>query len=200
MKKTNYDRMNEVYEAALKVFAKYGFKKATVEEIAQTIGLTKGALYQYCEDKRDLYIKAVKYGMTKWQNKVLNEIIDIEDIRLQFRMLCKKAMMYLSDDKDLRDIIVNDPDIFPISFKNDPYKEINDISMMYLRNILGKGISKGVFRQLDIDLNTKLLFSIYKMIILETYVLGDQDSEKVFDGIIDMVSQGFFISNDEKNI
>jgi AcrR family transcriptional regulator len=186
------ERKNEIYEAALKVFGVFGYKKATVEEIAAELKLTKGALYQYAENKKDLYRKAVEYGLIKWQNKVLCEISDTDDICLRFRQLCKKAMMYLSEDKDLRNIIIRDPGIFPISFKNDPYKQINDVSMTFLRDLIDEGIAEGKFRELDSGFTTKMLFSIYKMLILETYILGEQETERVFDAAIDIISQGFF--------
>lgn len=186
-------RTGELYEAALRVFGKYGYKKATVEDIAQELGLTKGALYQYTKNKRTLYEKSVEYGMYKWQEKTLDTVKDIGDVVLKLKILCRNALGYLSKDINLRTIIMHDPDVFPISFKMDPYKDLNDSSMKYLKSVLDEGVKSKKFRDIDTDIMTKLLFSIYKMLILETYVLEEQDLDRVYDSAIDLILRGFVI-------
>lgn len=186
-------RMIEVYEAALKVFSKFGYKKSTVEDIANELGLTKGAIYQYVKNKKTLYEKAVEHGMYKWQEKTLNSVKDVDDIVLKLKLLCKNAFFYLAKDKKLRSIIVHDPSVFPISFKKDPYKDINDSSMNYLKGVLDEGVKINRFRDIDTGITTKLLFSIYKMLILETYVLEEQDLNMVYDSAIDLILRGFIV-------
>ena len=47
------EKQEAIYEAALRVFARYGFRKTTVEDIARELGMTKGNLYLYARDKRE---------------------------------------------------------------------------------------------------------------------------------------------------
>ena len=55
---------NEViYEAALKVFAKYGYRKTTLEDIAGEMDMTAANLYAYFQSKRELYEQTVSYAM-----------------------------------------------------------------------------------------------------------------------------------------
>lgn len=61
MKRTN--RFEEVMVGALQVFAEYGYKKATVEDIAARLGLTKGALYLCARDKLDLYEQSIRQAL-----------------------------------------------------------------------------------------------------------------------------------------
>lgn len=186
------DKTIEIYNAALKVFSQYGFKKSTVSDIAEELGFTKGALYQYVISKQDLYDKAVRYGLIRWQNKVKKAISDQTDVELQFETMCKKAFQYLSEDRVLKEILIKDPDIFPLSFKNDPYKEINNQSVELLKRILDKGIEQKKFRTMDTNLMANVLFSIYKMLIIETYVLGEQDANKIMDETVCLVTRGFY--------
>ncbi len=46
------ERNDEVMKAAFEVFAEYGYRKATLDDIAQRLGLTKSALYLYSDGKR----------------------------------------------------------------------------------------------------------------------------------------------------
>ncbi|MFZ5354496.1 MAG: TetR/AcrR family transcriptional regulator [Bacillota bacterium] len=187
------DKILEIYEAALKVFAEYGFKKATVEDIASHLGLTKGALYIYIRDKKELYEKAVGYAMLKWQNRVKDAVSKEDDVEKQFYIMCYKAYEYLAEDAILRKILVKDPSIFPIFPLQDPYGEINNSSIDLLRGILKKGVEEKRFRNVDIDVVTKLIFTLYKMMILETYVINDEAPKLVFSELVNLITKGLFI-------
>jgi len=184
------DKLNEIYAAALTVFSEYGYKKATLEDIAAQLGLTKGALYQYAKSKKDLYYRTVEFSLLNWQCKVFDAVSKETDVEKQFIVLCKMACIYLSEDIMLKKILIKDPSIFPISFNTDPFKTVNNTSMNFLRSILDKGISENKFRRMDTELMTRFLFSIYKMLIIETYVLEEQDAN--IDSVIDIITQGFF--------
>ncbi len=46
---------DRITEAALQVFARNGYHDATMDDIAERLGVSKGALYQYFKSKEDLY-------------------------------------------------------------------------------------------------------------------------------------------------
>lgn len=185
-------KLEEIYAAGLRIFSKYGFKKSTVEDVAAELGWTKGALYQYVESKQDLYKKCASYGFKRWQERVLSKVEEIVDIKLRFETMCLKAFQYLKDDTELRELLIKDPDLFPLSFEKDPYKDINSDSKNFMRDILEKGVKSGDFAIDDIDLTVRLLFSIYKMVIIETYVLAEHDTNRVFKTCIALVTNGFY--------
>ncbi len=45
----------DIIDSAAEVFIKYGFKKATIEDIAKKINKAKGYIYYYFKDKEDLF-------------------------------------------------------------------------------------------------------------------------------------------------
>ena len=49
------EKHTRALDAALKVFAKYGYAAATMDAIAAEAGLTKPTLYQYFPSKDDLF-------------------------------------------------------------------------------------------------------------------------------------------------
>ncbi len=184
-------RTEEIYAAALRLFADYGFKKTTMEDVARELDITKGALYIYVEDKKDLYQKTVGWALLKWQNRVREATTAEADIVEKFRILCRKSLQYLAEDKELRQVLMQDPDIFPMSSRHDPYAEINSNSLNMLREILQQGMEAGCFRSVDADNTAKFLFSVYKMFIIKTYVLDEGDSpEQLFEEAIDLITPG----------
>lgn len=185
------DKLPRIYETALRVFARYGYKRTRVEDIADELGMTKGNIYLYADNKRDLYEKAVAHGLTRWQAMVGKAVARLDDPIEQFMVMCKKSYVYLSRDVALRTVLINDPSIFPLSRREDPFSEINRASMDLLRNVLSRGVAEGKFRAVDVDHLTELLFSIYVMFIIKTYVKSEgKSSQKMFEQGIDVVLHG----------
>ena len=48
------DRMVEIMEAAVKLFAKKGYHATSISDISEAVGLGRGALYYYIQSKEDL--------------------------------------------------------------------------------------------------------------------------------------------------
>ncbi len=55
-----------ILRAAVKAFARFGFKKASVEEIAREAGVAKGTVYLACDSKEDLYYQALNREVRSW--------------------------------------------------------------------------------------------------------------------------------------
>ena len=115
----NPKKLEELYTAAIKVFGKFGYKKATVEDIAAEMGWTKGAIYSYVKSKKDLYDKDVKSRMRKWLKKAMESLEEQGDIKEKFGELCRKSFLYLSQDVELKQLLINDPKIFPLTLNEE---------------------------------------------------------------------------------
>lgn len=187
-------KLQEIINASLKTFARYGYKKTTMEEIAGALDMTKGALYLYVDNKKDLYEKTVSAALINWQARV-KEAVDLEtEPSEKLKVLSFKAFQYLSDNIDLRKVLIQDPDIFPMFPREDPYFLINENSRKMLKAIMEEGIDKGQFRPVDVDSVAWLLFSIYKMFIIDTYILSEKESTiKLFQEAVELVIHGLLI-------
>jgi AcrR family transcriptional regulator len=182
-----------IYEAALGVFADYGFKKATMDDIAAELGMTKGNLYRYAANKKDLYRSTVRHAMLRWQGRVREAIQQESDAERQFHVMCRKAVSYLAQDDALRRLLVRDPDIFPMFPANDPYADINANSVAMIRSILERGIAEQRFRAVDLETVPEIIFSVYKMFIIRMYIKSqDRAQEEMFTQMVALITQGLF--------
>jgi AcrR family transcriptional regulator len=195
----NRERVAEVNSAALKVFSKYGFKKTTVEDIAAELGLTKGALYQYAEGKKDLYEQAVRSGLLEWQEKVFNAVREIERVDQRFVVLCQTAFTILFEDPILKRIMVNDPSLFPTHYSKSSFKKINDDAMDLVRSLFEQGIKEKVFKPMSVDAMIKILFSVYKMLVIDTYLMDEPDALLMMESLLKALTEGFFASPPTEN-
>ncbi len=190
------ENIETIYTAALKTFARFGYQKTTVEDIAKTINMTKGNLYLYVKNKKDLYRGTVAWALQNWQFRVAAAVDRETDARRRFEVMCFKAVEYLSSDKYFRQVLIHDPDIFPMFPQKDPFEEINRNSVMMIKNILEQGIKEKVFRKVDVGRVSEIIFLIYKMFIIRTYIKNETDfMQQVFAETVELVTHGLFIES-----
>ncbi len=69
-RKKNTDIRNEILKAALTLFGQYGFKKTTVDEIAERAGIGKGTVYLHFSNKEDILCANVKENAERMLKKL----------------------------------------------------------------------------------------------------------------------------------
>ena len=185
--------ITDIYDAALTVFAQYGYKKATLSDIARELDMTGSNFYRYVKSKKDLYQQAVGHALLQWQAYSIDAMPTDADAKTQFKAMCYNAVEYLSINHTFRKLLVRDPDIFPIFPENDPYEQINRNSIDLIKTVLQKGIDSREFIDIDPETVGGLLWLVYKTFIIQIYVKNHssamQDSWKVF---IDLITEGLF--------
>jgi AcrR family transcriptional regulator len=73
-------RDSDVVEAAAKVFYQKGYPDATVQDIADELGILKGSLYHYVDTKEDLLFQLIEQVHSEVQ-RILDEIRAEEDLK-----------------------------------------------------------------------------------------------------------------------
>jgi AcrR family transcriptional regulator len=186
-------KIEEICRAALKSFSAYGYRKTTVGDVAEELGMTQSNLYFYVKDKQDLYERAVSFALEQWQQYVREAIQGESDVRQRFLVLCTSAVEYLIENEEMRRILVRDPDIFPMVGDDDPYEAINNRSAQMIRSVLDQGMAESVFRQLDAGKTSQVILMIYKMLVIHTYIRTDKEFiQDMFGHILDLMTQGLF--------
>ncbi len=181
----------KIFETALEVFARYGFRRTRVEDIATELDMATGTLYRYVKDKKDLYEKTVRFGIRRWQSKVFEAIADVEDVTEQFIVMGKKGYGYLAEDLHLRQILIDDPSIFPLAPRKVRFPEIDTASINLIKSILQKGVEQEKFANIDIDMTAELFYSFYVMFIIKTYIKSDGHStEEMFEHGLELILTG----------
>jgi AcrR family transcriptional regulator len=198
-KKSN--KLNQILNAALSIFAHYGFRQATMEQIAGELGMTKGSLYFYCANKADLYNNAVAYALMKWQARV-REAVDAEaDIIQKFITLAIKSNEYLSEDDDLRTIIINDPQIQSITPSEDRYPNIGSASYGMLKQLLEQGVAENKFKEMDIEHVAGFLYSVHCMFVVKTYIKAEgQSAQELYRAGLEVILKGLLAENSSEPV
>ena len=94
----------------------------------------------------------------------------------KFTVMASKSFEHLSHNEELRSILIMDPGIFTLSPEEDRFSEINQGAMLLIKDIIVQGIQEGTFYKVDVDHMTELLFSIYIMFLIKTYIKSEGSS------------------------
>jgi len=171
---TNKDRkLNDILDVALRLFAHYGYKKTTLEDVGDELGMTKSSLYFYVTNKRDLYEKTVSMAFQEWQGAVIEAVGRVDDVADKFSVMAKRSIEYLMDHDELRSIFIKDPGIFSLFPSEDRFYEINLGAIRLIEDILTTGVKQGRFHEMDVKHTAELFFSIYIMFLIKTYVKSE---------------------------
>jgi len=91
------DKRARVTEAAMREFGERGFSAGSLNVIASEAGIAKGSLFQYFDDKLDLFVTICEHVSTQVEGAVL-EVVD-PDVPLfdNLRRLVTRWMAYFRD-------------------------------------------------------------------------------------------------------
>ena len=181
----------QIMAAAISLFAKYGYKKTTIDDIAHALHMAKSNVYRHFVSKEDLYHQSVSSVLEAWRTHVQEQVSGVQCPMQKFRLMAKAAIHYPENNSDFCNILLQDPQIFSLSYGHDSYRPINQPAEQLLRSVLEEGVSAGNFCDVNIEYTTELLFSIYMMHLIKIYGHGEGDrGREMYLNCIELILRG----------
>jgi TetR/AcrR family transcriptional regulator, cholesterol catabolism regulator len=188
-------RLQKVIDGAAELFHKKGFKSATLDGLAQELGVSKTALYHYVSSKEHLL--AMVYGQAF--EKIFERIHEIS------------AMDVAPDEKlrlllrhHIKNITIKHPALFSVFFAEEnqlPEKDFEKIRVekrkysQVLEDIIKDGIGRGVFRPVDPRLQSNAILGmcnwVYKWYRPNSAAYSP---DQVADHFISLLESGYLAS------
>jgi AcrR family transcriptional regulator len=101
------ERPRELLEAALQVFARNGYRNTTLDEVAETAGVTKGTIYHYFDTKEALLLGVIehyqKLAFARAEQAIGNERLPAST---RIRLLIRKMFAEGEGRRDLLALLV----------------------------------------------------------------------------------------------
>jgi len=152
------DRRKMILLAAEECFAKYGYKKTTLEDIGKVVGISKPAIYYYFKSKAEIYITVVT---NKYNNLIyeLNEEVGswtvCED---KIHGYFEKRLDWLYKQSNILNQVTQDELRFFDEYASDTVANINKKERKLFTNILKKCIEDKVFQDFDVECISSYIF------------------------------------------
>jgi AcrR family transcriptional regulator len=185
-------RRRRIVDTAARVFHQKGYRTATLDDVAQELGLTKAALYHYFASKDDLlsaiYIQALESFFAKAYEIGAMGLGPREKLRLLIR-------------NHIQGIIIENLPMFAVFFSEEnqlperDFEKIRQEKQKYTRvvvDIIREGVAGGSFRRLDPVLMANGIIGmcnwIYKWYRPQE---GSRSPEAIAELFLDLLERGY---------
>jgi AcrR family transcriptional regulator len=159
---------------AARAFARFGFRKASIDEIAKKAGVAKGTVYLAADSKEDLFYQVLHREVRAW----MSECSAVVDPRVQADQLLMTAsqagLEYLNKRPLVKELLFGQAHTLLPSWA-DRLDDLVKIGREPVEQILKLGIRQKLFREnLDIEVTAELLLDLQ----LAYFVLHDRGPDR----------------------
>ncbi len=190
MQKNRTEKYHNILDSAGAVFAKYGFYRATISQIASRAGVADGTLYLYFKNKDDILYQYISYKTGVVFEK-MNDAVDAgKSAEEKLRNLIRCHLQQFQSDRNMAVIFQSEA-----RYLRDIQSQIKDISKMYLdllSDIIEQGQIEGSIRQdLFVGLVKRFILGAVEGVI-STWVSagGRYDLVAMADPLVDLYLNG----------
>jgi AcrR family transcriptional regulator len=190
-------RAEELLEAAIEVFGEFGFRAATLEQVARRAGVSKGTVYLYFTSKEDLFRAMVEKKVIPLIEACEASVRDhAGDSSALLTQMIHRLWEAISrpDMIRLARIIQSELTHFP-ELKRLYFEQVIQRQRRLLRSIAERGVAAGEFRSEAVQLVPMMVPSLVVHLNQYRFLFGDLDeglppSEASRDLVLSLVLDG----------
>jgi TetR/AcrR family fatty acid metabolism transcriptional regulator len=145
-KRKNNIKYHKIIEAATKVFARKGFYKAKISEIASEARVADGTIYIYFENKDDILICLFEEQMKAVLDNMVIQISEEDDPVKKLEKFALAHLQLVEQNKNMAEIIqveVRQSSKFMKEYRNDPFVQYLEL----IADIIRQGQKEGLFKK-----------------------------------------------------
>ncbi len=158
---------------AARCFGRFGFKKASIDEIARGAGVAKGTVYLAAESKEDLFYQVLYRETRAWQAECARVVDPRVPADRLLGQLLEAAMRYLESRPLVRELMLGEASRALPGWA-ERFAELSRVGRTNVAEVLRIGVRQGLFRSdLEVDTVAGLLQDFH--LSAQTSKLGRED-------------------------
>lgn len=145
------EKREKILDLAIEEFSKKPYSKASLSKIVAEAGIAKGSMYQYFENKKDLFTYLLEIAALKKINYIKSQKFhDDEDFFTMFQKMCLAGIKFNLENPRLGHLVarVLDPTAEP--FLRELYSHLKKTSLNFLIQIITENQKNNRLRR-DVD-------------------------------------------------
>ena len=156
------DKRERVLKKAAAVFAEKGFSRADVAQIASSAGVAKGSLYNYFDNKEDLYRFVCREGLARFRQAVYGAIEPEWDIFRQVEHFFIQGAVFARQHPDFIKLFMNISAAGQEEFAEELAPDAEKYFADHFKALIRNGVAQGLVRpDLDPALAAFVINSLY---------------------------------------
>ena len=183
------DIRTQIIDSAKELFARFGFRKTTVDEIAQSLHKGKSSIYHYFKSKEEIFKEVIKKEYDFLKQSINQALVQQDSPK-------DKLQIYILTRLDVLSNLSN----FYTALRNDYFEclgLIEGIRKQYvleeiatIKIILQEGMDRGIFNIQHIEVTAQTIISVLKS--LEYDWAMEEDKEELVENITNMLDMFFY--------
>lgn len=156
----NEEKQENIMRAAIKKFSSQGYEKANIGDIAKDASVAKGSMYQYFENKKELFLYSLQWAMELLMKKYYKYMTVPDKNTNIFDFLYNSSRDIMIQMREEREEVIFIQDVFLGKYRNlmdESMEYMLKVSDEYLFQFIRQGKENGFIRK---DIDDKLL-SLY---------------------------------------
>jgi len=161
------EKRNRIYDAAALEFAREGYEKANIKNIADRAGVSKGSLYDYFDDKEELYLDVCAHGIAMSRRNIDSIIDNDKDFFRQIADIFHQGLTFVCTYPQYAQLYVNISSSGMEQFADKLTLAVEKHTADYYKDAIRRGITEGFIRpDLDVNMAAFLINSMYVMMVI----------------------------------
>ena len=148
---------HRIIDAAIRVFSKYGYGRATIRMIAKEAQVSVGGVYLYFKSKEEIALQVMRQKLEEYRDKVIVPASKIENPVEAVEFYIKNALDFILQNKALVIAYTNEKGF---SFGIDIQMQFYEKERNVLIQILKRGIERGLFHEFNSTEMANLIMNI----------------------------------------
>ena len=145
-----------IIESARELFARFGIKKTTMDEIAEKCFMSKATLYYYFENKEDVFKSVINKELEIFKSKVQKTLSKKASPQDKLKAFIVARFTHLKEIANYYSTI-KDEYLEHYAFVEKERAKFTDWEIQTIQSILDEGILKGVFETNDSKLTAVVI-------------------------------------------
>ncbi len=154
-------RKAQLLDAAKQRFSRFGFKKTTVDEIAEAAGMSKRTVYEVFNSKEEILAELVMREALAFRKELMGELKLLSDPVEKLRLFCDRCSQYFDRNPFLGQVLFDRAGLYA-PFLGDEIVEIEGGMRDIISNLLREGMRKGDYRDLALAETTECVFVLFR--------------------------------------
>jgi len=183
---------DHIISIATSIFSKFGFKKTTIDDIAQTLGKGKSSIYYYFRSKEEIYKEVINKEMNILTGEIHRKVMDTADHpKDKLRNYVLTRMRYLQELVNFNEALRNDY-LRNFAFVERIREKYDEQEHQMVRQILQEGVDQDVFTLKDQDFAAMTFVTAMKGLELALFIKNEYSFDELQERLDEMLRIIFY--------
>lgn len=181
-----HEKVDVIFQAAIKVFADSGFDQAKMDDIAKEAGVAKGTIYYHFKSKEDLFVGLMNEGVQKLIDFAKRNTALYDSPTRQMQALVESHVLFYVENGMLAKLLLSEA--FGTKSRQLQFRIKIHEYLRLIEEILLRGTETGEFKVKHVPEAASAFFGAASVVVLQKlYNLEESEPQQINEAVPQMI-------------